>query len=104
MTSLDFRPWLSDSCMCTPQFLSKCLADNGNQLGRHLGALACCTRLVTLELMLYANAIESWQGLVAAFSEILSNCTSPAIHTIRAQILMEPQHHIPHAAHSDSEF
>ncbi|KAI0729522.1 hypothetical protein C8Q72DRAFT_309448 [Fomitopsis betulina] len=85
LTSLDFRPWLSDSW-------------------RHLGALACCTRLVTLELMLHANAIESWQGLVAAFSEILSNCTSPAIHTIRAQILMEPQHHIPHAAHSDSEF
>ncbi|EPT02287.1 hypothetical protein FOMPIDRAFT_1047984 [Fomitopsis schrenkii] len=72
---------------------------------QHLSVLACCTSLSTVLLRAEANPMDSWQGLVTAFREILYRLSSPAIRTIRVEISMQAPKDSPSvSAHPDSEF
>ncbi|EPS93763.1 hypothetical protein FOMPIDRAFT_1055704 [Fomitopsis schrenkii] len=71
----------------------------------HLSFLACCTRLSTLQLLVKANPIDSWQGLVSGLHEMLSRCSSPVMRTLQVYIYMLAPGGSPSTStHPDSEF
>lgn len=73
--------------------------------GQHLSFLAQCTRLLSVDLELQANLIDSWRGLVTVLHEIVAQLISPVISEIRLELyLISPKDDFAISALPDSEF
>ncbi|EPS93708.1 hypothetical protein FOMPIDRAFT_90008, partial [Fomitopsis schrenkii] len=106
---LDFLPWHKEdlyNCALLGPSLDSLKYERLWTYDWNPSAIASCTRLSTLELQVTANPIDSWQGLVTGFHEMLSHCSSPVMRTLKIDIYMNEdlKRGPPAPVHPDREF
>lgn len=74
-------------------------------IGALLSLLSHCTRLSTLELRVYIDTMDGWQGIVAVLHHICHNISSTAIRTIKLEMVLNSARRTsPTSPHLDDAF